>query len=117
MKYNRSEIMKSAWNLFKMFCKSIEKYRLSFSECLRRAWAEAKRTARVEAIIKSNGGLFRMDIGMARVLVNIGDRIVSGNTYKCKETLKQYGLKFNGSEKYWEGTRENITELVRQYAL
>lgn len=57
-----------------------------------------------------------MNIGMATVHVNVGDRIVSGNTYKCKEVLKRYGLAFNGHEKYREGTREQIIELVKQYA-
>ena len=40
MKYNKSEIFKNAWKLFKMSMKWVQK--LSFGECLRRAWAEAK---------------------------------------------------------------------------
>lgn len=115
-KYNLSKIMKNAWNTFKESQKWVKKYQLSFSECLRRAWAEAKAAAKVEELVKSNNGLIRMEIGMSRVLVNLGDRIVSGNTYKCKETLKQYGLKFNSYEKYWEGSREDLIELVRNYA-
>lgn len=41
MKYNKSEIMKAAWNLRKMSQKWVNS--LSFSECLRRAWANAKK--------------------------------------------------------------------------
>ena len=50
------------------------------------------------------------------MLINLGDGIVSGETYGCKETLKAYGLKFNGHEKYWEGSTEDIEDLVRAYS-
>lgn len=36
MKYNKSEIMKNAWNLKKNYKK------LTFSECLKRSWEKAK---------------------------------------------------------------------------
>lgn len=51
-KYNLSKIMKAAWNLFKMFQKCVKS--LSFSECLRRAWAQAKEEikAAAEAAVK-----------------------------------------------------------------
>ena len=41
MKYNRSEIMKAAWGMKRSYsCRS-----LTFGECLKRAWANAKTTA------------------------------------------------------------------------
>lgn len=47
MKYNRSEIMKAAWKLFKMFKSCISP--LSFAECLHRAWVKAKAAAEADA--------------------------------------------------------------------
>lgn len=113
-KYNKSEIMKGAWNLYRKTQKWVEKFRLSFSECLKRSWKAAKEAAKAAEIMAQK--YFHIEINGSRVLINIGDGIVSGNTYRCKETLKQYGLKFNGTEKYWEGNRTSIEELVRNYA-
>ena len=46
MKYNKSEIMKRAWEIKRYQEKHlVEKYRESFGECLKRAWAEAKEKA------------------------------------------------------------------------
>lgn len=115
-KYNRSEIMKKAWELYKMAQKWSAEYKLSFGECLRRSWADAKKVASTMELIKKQPGLIRMEIGMANVIVNLGDCIVSGNTYKCKDVLKRYGLFFNGYEKHWEGSREEIIALVKDYA-
>ena len=41
-KYNKSKIMKRAWNLFKGNAKMN-----NFSECLKKAWAEAKEAVKV----------------------------------------------------------------------
>ena len=46
-KYNMSKIMNSAWNLFKMAKKWTAS--LSFSESLRRAWAQAKEEIKAAA--------------------------------------------------------------------
>ena len=56
-KYNLSKIMRYAWNLFKMSKGWVES--LSFSECLRRAWRNAKEEvkAAAEAAVK---GIRRM---------------------------------------------------------
>lgn len=56
-KYNMSEIMKAAWNLFRMSQKWVDS--LSFAECLRRAWANAKKAA-AEAEAAARSGLRRM---------------------------------------------------------
>lgn len=42
MRYNKSKIMKRAWNLLRGNSKMN-----SFSECLKKAWAEAKETVKV----------------------------------------------------------------------
>lgn len=41
MNYNKSEIMKKAWELFKMNTG----IRISFSDCLKSAWKKAKKSA------------------------------------------------------------------------
>lgn len=45
-KYNRSEIMKKAWNLFHKSQRWVDK--LSFAEGLRKSWKEAKESAKAE---------------------------------------------------------------------
>lgn len=46
-KYNLSQIMTSAWNLYRMAQKWIDK--MSFSDCLRRAWRDAKEAVKAAA--------------------------------------------------------------------
>lgn len=53
MKYNKSEIMKAAWKLFNMAKNWVSK--LSFSECLRRAWETAKNEIKAAAEIAAKG--------------------------------------------------------------
>lgn len=113
-KYNLSEIMKKAWKLFKGSRKLSERFWITMSEAMKKAWAEAKVAVKANAIIAQK--YFNFNISGCEVLINLGDGIVSGETYKCKETLKAYGLKFNGHEKYWEGSVKDIEDLVRAYA-
>ena len=44
-KYNMHEIMSKAWSLYRQFQNCVAP--LSFGDCLRRAWALAKRAARI----------------------------------------------------------------------
>ena len=53
MKYNRREIMKNAWNLYKMAQKWVNK--LSFGECLKRAWEKAKDNIKADAEADAKG--------------------------------------------------------------
>ena len=55
MKFNRSEIMKAAWSLYRMSMKWTAAHRLSFSECLRRAWAKAKDEVKAAAETAAKG--------------------------------------------------------------
>ena len=52
MKYNKSEIMKAAWTLYRTARKWVNK--LSFGECLCRAWDNAKRTLEATKKLMSN---------------------------------------------------------------
>lgn len=113
-KYDLSNIMKRAWTLYRGSRKLSERFWITMSEAMKKAWAEAKAAVKANAVIAQR--YFNFCISGCEVLVNLGDGVVSGETYKCKETLKAYGLKFNGHEKYWEGAIEDIEELVRSYA-
>lgn len=108
MKYNKSNIMKRAWELKKSYnCRS-----LTFGECLSRAWDEAKKAVSENAFV---GCKFRdgMEItmngvtrtlnrwtksGMDRVYINYGRKndgyvdlvsrkIVGGNKYEYLEKI------------------------------
>lgn len=48
-KYNLSQIMKKAWKTYRKFQSFATK--LSFSECLRRAWTEAKKAVENVAVV------------------------------------------------------------------
>ena len=58
MKYNRSEIMKAAWNKFNRFD-------LTFAQALKLAWAEAKMAA-------ARYNVFGQSIGCEAVLIEGG---------------------------------------------
>lgn len=75
-KYNLSEIMKKAWNLFKTAQTWVAKYRLSFGECLRRAWANAKKAIQKPAVIT------------LETIKALANKLVSSGEYEsisCKE--------------------------------
>ncbi len=114
-RYNKSQIMKNAWKLVKDSHKWCKEFWITLSEALKREWAKAKKTVAAEEKLQAMGNYFYGSIGTARVHFNINEGIVSGNTYRCKETLKQYGLRFNGTEKYWEGTCDQVRELALDY--
>lgn len=113
-KYNKSEIMKAAWNLYRTAQKWVDK--LSFGECLRRAWANAKKAARVFTGIVRNiqvaGTL------MHPVLVDVDmDRLtITGNTYPVRQMMRDLGLTWDKERKAWAGSREALNALCVKYA-
>jgi hypothetical protein len=109
LKANKSEVMKKAWSLYRMSQKWINS--LSFSECLKRAWVDAKAKS-VEYF-----GQVTLNINGIYCEVNTFNGYVVGNTYKVREILKQYGLEYNGYERLWEGNREAVQELCREFAM
>lgn len=116
-KYNKSRIFKNAWKLVKDSQKWCREFWITLSEALKREWAKAKKAASAEEKIQAIGNYFYGSIGTARVHFNINEGIVSGNTYRCKETLKNYGLRFNGIERYWEGTPDQVKELAINFVI
>ena len=113
-KYNLSEIMKKAWSLRKMSLKWVSP--LSFSECLRRAWRDAKEAVRVFT------GLVR-DVQVAGtlmhpILVNVDmDALtVTGNTFPVRQLMREWGLDWDREAKAWTGSRDTLNALCVKYA-
>lgn len=108
MKYNKSEIMKSAWALYRKFQKYVGQ--LSFGECLRRAWAEAKRNARVFSgyvSINAVDGNITVDVLFGRVY---------GKTYGWRKTLKEWGAIWCPEDREWALPISRTQEFCRKYA-
>lgn len=55
MKYNKSEIMKKAWELYRKALGWLEHYRLTFAQALKRAWQMVKDNARYEEQSQKEG--------------------------------------------------------------
>lgn len=113
-KFNLSEIMKKAWSLRKMSLKWVES--LSFAECLRRAWRDAKEAARVFTGIVEDiqiGGTL-----MHPVLVDIDmdNLTVTGNTYPVRKLMRELGLDWDKENKVWTGSRETLNAMCVKYA-
>lgn len=103
MKYNRSEIMKRAWELYRTY----RRWERSFSWCLTKAWAEAKQEAednRYNGVKFANGMEITMnDVtrtlnrwtknGMDRVYINNGR---NGDGYVDLVSRKAVGGKGSG---------------------
>lgn len=109
-KYNKSEIMKAAWNLYRMAQKWVGE-KLSFAECLKRAWAKAKK------IVSYMTGKHTVNMGtmfhQLNIVVDMDNLTVSGNTFNCKETLKRdYACKWDAENKVWKSDKENLFNLV-----
>ena len=104
MKYNKSEIMKAAWNLRKMSMRWVNS--LSFDECLRRAWAKAKET--IANTKKLASGLVKVINGkkvyLDRAVVACDGKmgwVVTGYTYNARKELKRAGFEFDPEARNW----------------
>lgn len=112
MKYNKSEIMKAAWNLFNRFKNCTMK--LSFSVCLHRAWEAAKTTiANAQKLVSGytrtiNG--VELNVNAALSLSGLRGWVVSGNTYAVRKELKRAGFRWDAANKYWYTTDREVAE-------
>lgn len=104
MKYNKSEIMKAAWNLFKMFKNCVSP--LSFSVCLTRAWASAKSAANAVAYQMSRNG--------KTIILNTETGDITGDTYAMRDIIKSdlYAT-WNAAAKCWHN--DSLKEIVAEY--
>lgn len=113
MKYNKSEIMKAAWSLYKMAQKGVSS--LSFSECLHRAWANAKKAIINSKKILSDDCCKMIHgclLGIKYTIV--GDCtmgwLVTGKTYAARKELKAAGFKWAPYCKQWYTTDRKVAE-------
>lgn len=112
MKYNKSEIMKAAWNLFNQFKNCTMK--LSFSVCLHRAWEAAKAaivTAKkvASSYTRAINGV-ELCIKASVSLSGIHGWVVSGSTYAARKELKRAGFSWDAANKYWYTTDRKVAE-------
>lgn len=113
-KYNLSKIMKSAWNKFRTFSKMASK--LSFGECLKRAWAEAKRAARVFSGLVEDVQIAGTMMHPVCVDIDMDALTVTGNTFPARKQLAELGLRWNKELKAWCGSREILNAICVKYA-
>lgn len=115
MKYNKSEILKAAWNLFKMSQKWAESFKLPFSVCLHRAWEAAKQDIENTKKVFS-GDCMKIINGSRLNLVRsiVDDRtmgwIVTGKTYPARKELKRAGFEWDPDCSNWFTTDRKVAE-------
>lgn len=124
-KYNLSNIMKNAWAIYRKRNApynrlpgqtKITKIIHTFSSCLKSAWYEAKKAARVFSGIVRNvcvGGTVCHPI---HVNVDMDNLTVTGNTFPVRKIMREMGLAWDGTAKAWTGSREALNALCCKYA-
>lgn len=113
-KYNLSQIMKAAWNYYRMAQKWIEKK--SFSWALRKAWADAKEAARVFTGLVRNVQVAGTLAHPILVNVDMDALTVTGNTFPVRQLMRELGLSWDNDSKAWTGSRETMNALCVKYA-
>ena len=113
MKYNKSEIMKHAWSLFRMSQKWVDS--LAFSECLRRAWDAAKKDIENTQKLMSNGCMKVVNgsrLGLCRTIVADCEMgwIVTGKTYAARKELKAAGFRWDPESSNWFTADRKVAE-------
>lgn len=107
IKYDLSEIMKKAWSTYKIFQNFITK--LPFAECLRRAWADAKRP--VSSTIKM------CVVGTEEITIDTKTGLVSGKTYNSRKFLKNnFNAKWDADSRTWTVDTVKLASELRKYA-
>lgn len=112
-KFNLSEIMKYAWELFKMYAKSVAPK--NFSECLKKSWKYAKQRADIleklqkDCMTVVDGCKMYMRRGVI-ACAGVCGWIVSGKTYYSRKHLKKFGFCFDGESKTWYTEDINVAE-------
>jgi len=108
MKYNKSEIMKTAWELFRKYEAS------TLSSSLKRAWAIAKEKNFEESCKELK--IVEAVVRHCKVIITISKdgANISGSTFNCKQELKKFGCRWNG--KAWTCNYDEGIALIRRYA-
>lgn len=105
--YDLSAIMKKAWTTYRKSQSFIPS--LPFAECLRRAWADAKKP--VSTIIKM------CVVGKEEIVIDTVTGLVSGKTYNSREFLKDnFNATWDGESRTWVVDTEKLASELSKYA-
>ena len=113
-KFNLSNIMKEAWGMYRSFQKCVTT--LSFGDCLRRAWAKAKKAARVFTGIVKNVQVAGTLAHPVLVNVDMDNLTITGNTFPIRKMMRDLGMNWDSENKAWTGSRETLNALCVKYA-
>lgn len=101
-KYNLSKIMKRAHEIYRF---SVELNNgMTFSQALKRAWAEAKENLRRLEMVNSGKEIARQYQGAKLYMRKDFNGVwnVSGQTYAAKARLKKMGFQWNPTMRTWD---------------
>ena len=103
MKYNKSEIMKAAWKTYNMSKRWVASYQKTFGECLKAAWANAKKEIG-NAVAKVAQAIKRMHYSEYK-----------NNYAHCKTVADSYDKKTKTIEVYTANTVAALCPKCRTY--
>ena len=120
MKYNLSEIMHNTCSLFRQAQKWVGK--LSFGECLRRAWKSAKAEIQEagvkEEVLKYGSRIQRAiygeKISMGRAIN--GEWTLDGKTYALRKIIKGMGFQWDAESRCWYTGMVDVAMHFAQYS-
>ena len=98
----------------------VEKYRRSFSWCLKSAWNKAKLIEKYEPII--NDGVVRSENGIMYIKYGVVDDYtmgwnVSGSTFHNKTEIRRLGFRWSPETGCWYTTdKQTAISFVRYFA-
>lgn len=122
-KYNLSNIMASAWTLYRKYNANLSRNRegkkiihWTFSDCLKTAWANAKNAARVFTGLVRNVQVSGTLMHPILVNVDMDALTVTGNTFPVRQLMREMGLSWDKGNKTWTGDREALNALCVKYA-
>lgn len=113
-KYNLSNIMKESWKIYRNSQKWVNK--LSFGECLKRAWAAAKKASRVFTGLVKNVQVAGTLMHPILINVDMDNLTITGNTFPVRQMMRDLGLNWDGEKKAWTGSHEILNALCVKYA-
>lgn len=130
MKYNKSEIMKKAWEIFRNnhFLYAKTPYLLcTFSDALKSAWESAKRNLKKEQEIADKMSKRIVELFDGDCFINTVTGVIGGySTYHHRSTFKKHGFKwqyaggtayeFNRDGFAWVGSVDAVCSIIR-YAI
>lgn len=109
-KYNKSNIMKKAWTIYKGVKASVGVNR-TFGSCLKQAWGYAKEEAEKNERLKELEDGSYLERAISGVILRIRKEIVAGSgrvgyvvygkSYPVKDKLKKAGFRFDWESKQW----------------